>query len=349
MKNIGKLVLGNLLVLTLFSGCKGEGFRTQSASSIQNEREMKTQEVKAKIENEIGEAFDDNEWEYVDASEWHEGRLRADNEVSYYRDNDKIFVMYHPGFGMSQYVYDVCFSLDGGKNWTSSYMHGVSGFTELYFVNDTMIMADSIGMSEMPDVWYSNWNGEFSCLAIDEINKIAELPMMDEWTDISFIEPDAESNQITMQWYPMGENQNIFFYKITLNLDTMEKVSEDDPYGLLEMAEDYADTGYIYANSSNKYLDEIELNAKYMKLMGLLRTSTGIEREIRCAINEIYARKGYDFTGTDYEEYFSSKDWYHPIVGKQVTEEELNSYEKANIDLLVKIEKEMQAATPDKE
>lgn len=115
MKNIGKLVLGNLLVLTLFSGCKGEGFRTQSASSIQNEREMKTQEVKAKIENEIGEAFDDNEWEYVDASEWHEGRLRADNEVSCYRDNDKIFVMYHPGVGMSQYVYDVCFSLDGEK------------------------------------------------------------------------------------------------------------------------------------------------------------------------------------------------------------------------------------------
>lgn len=50
---------------------------------------------------------------------------------------------------------------------------------------------------------------------------------------------------------------------------------------------------------------------------------------------------------TSYERYFAEKDWYHPIVGKQVTEEELNSYEKANIDLLVKIEKEVQAAMPD--
>ena len=74
---------------------------------------------------------------------------------------------------------------------------------------------------------------------------------------------------------------------------------------------------------------------------------TWVEREIRYAINEIYARKGYDFTGTSYERYFAEKDWYHPIVGKQVTEEELNSYEKANIDLLVKIEKEVQAAMPD--
>lgn len=45
MKNIGKLVLGNLLVLTLFSGCKGEGFQIQSASGIQNESEIKAQDV----------------------------------------------------------------------------------------------------------------------------------------------------------------------------------------------------------------------------------------------------------------------------------------------------------------
>ena len=109
----------------------------------------------------------------------------------------------------------------------------------------------------------------------------------------------------------------------------------------------YAKTGYIYADSAETYLDEIELNAKYLKLISLFGNTTWVEREIRYAINEIYARKGYDFTGTSYERYFAEKDWYHPIVGKQVTEEELNSYEKANIELLVKIEKEVQAAMPD--
>ena len=114
-----------------------------------------------------------------------------------------------------------------------------------------------------------------------------------------------------------------------------------------EIGEAYAKTGYIYADSAETYLDEIELNAKYLKLISLFGNTTWVEREIRYAINEIYARKGYDFTGTSYERYFAEKDWYHPIVGKQVTEEELNSYEKANIDLLVKIEKEVQAAMSD--
>ena len=60
---------------------------------------------------------------------------------------------------------------------------------------------------------------------------------------------------------------------------------------------------------------------------------------IRIAINEIYARKGYDFTGTAYENYFSQKSWYAPVKGKIVQESEINQYEKENIDLLVKMEK----------
>ncbi len=60
---------------------------------------------------------------------------------------------------------------------------------------------------------------------------------------------------------------------------------------------------------------------------------------IRIAINEIYARKGYDFTGTAYENYFSQKSWYAPVKGKIVQESEINQYEKENIDLLVKLEK----------
>ena len=102
-------------------------------------------------------------------------------------------------------------------------------------------------------------------------------------------------------------------------------------------------------NSAEAYLDEIELNAKYLKLISLFGNTTGAECEIRYAINEIYARKGYDFTGTGYVDYFSSKDWYHPIAGKQVTEEELNVYEKANIDLLVKIEQIVKAADTENE
>lgn len=62
-------------------------------------------------------------------------------------------------------------------------------------------------------------------------------------------------------------------------------------------------------NSAEAYLDEIELNAKYLKLIGLFGDTGVAEYEICYAINEIYARKGYDFNGTGYEDYFSSKDW----------------------------------------
>ena len=46
---------------------------------------------------------------------------------------------------------------------------------------------------------------------------------------------------------------------------------------------------------------------------------------------------------------FVRKNGYHPIAGKQVTEEELNVYEKANIDLLVKIEQIVKAADAENE
>lgn len=382
MKNIGKLVLGNLLVLTLFSGCKGEGFQIQSASGIQNESEIKAQDVsetqmpgavqmsdnvgiheketldeeeqekqavKAKVEKAIGESFDDDDWEYVDASECHVGSLDRGAtgafSVECYRDGEKMYVLYNPDSGMHQYINDVCYSTDGGATWGYKHLHGMEG-GPMYFVNDTIIMKEG-SLIDMGQVMYGSWTSEFSRLKVEEINKMIDLlGIGDSWGGISFCNQDAENNMITIHWFP-GEDTKDYFYKITLNLDTMEKVSEDDPYGLEEIGEAYAKTGYIYADSAETYLDEIELNAKYLKLISLFGNTTWVEREIRYAINEIYARKGYDFTGTSYERYFAEKDWYHPIVGKQVTEEELNSYEKANIDLLVKIEKEVQAAMPD--
>lgn len=40
-----------------------------------DEEEQEKQAVKAKVEKAIGESFDDDDWEYVDASECHVGSL----------------------------------------------------------------------------------------------------------------------------------------------------------------------------------------------------------------------------------------------------------------------------------
>ena len=381
MKKNGIMLLVALLVLTLFTGCEGKslhpkaesGSQTEGEQQIQaemqsesgnqveseyptetkeqlDEEEQEKQEVKAKVEKAIGESFDDDAWRYVDASESHEGYLNrglGGYLVECYRDGDKIYVLYNPDSGMHQYDNDVCYSTDGGMNWNYTHLHGLAG-TAMYFVNDTIIMADGY-VYDVPYVMYGSWESKFSRLETNEFDKIAKLPaMFSNLIDIVFWNRDAENNQITIRWYPAGEQRH-YLYEMTLNLDTMEKVAEDDPYDLIETGEAYAKTGYIYADSAEAYLDEIELNAKNLELISLFGNTTGIKYEIRYAINEIYARKGYDFTGTGYEDYFCSKEWYHPIAGKQVTEEELNVYEKANIDLLVKIEQIVKAADAENE
>lgn len=282
MKKNGIMLLVALLVLTLFTGCEGKSLHPKAESGSQTEGEQQIQaemqsesgnqveseyptetkeqldeeeqekhEVKAKVEKAIGESFDDDAWRYVDASESHEGYLNrglGGYLVECYRDGDKIYVLYNPDSGMHQYDNDVCYSTDGGMNWNYTHLHGLAG-TAMYFVNDTIIMADGY-VYDVPYVMYGSWESKFSRLETNEFDKIAKLPaMFSNLIDIVFWNRDAENNQITIRWYPAGEQRH-YLYEMTLNLDTMEKVSEDDPYDLIETGEAYAKTGYIYADLS---------------------------------------------------------------------------------------------------
>ena len=65
------------------------------------------------------------------------------------------------------------------------------------------------------------------------------------------------------------------------------------------------------------------------------------KRILRRAINEIYARKGYDFTETT-DTLFNNSEWYKEIPKHKIADEDFNEYEKHNIDLLAVIEAENQ-------
>ncbi len=56
--------------------------------------------------------------------------------------------------------------------------------------------------------------------------------------------------------------------------------------------------------------------------------------ELYLAYNEIFARHGHDFKTKKYKDYFSQKEWYHPIEGKSVELSELNEFEVYNAKLL---------------
>ena len=188
MKKNGIMLLVALLVLTLFTGCEGKSLHPKAESGSQTEGEQQIQaemqsesgnqveseyptetkeqldeeeqekhEVKAKVEKAIGESFDDDAWRYVDASESHEGYLNrglGGYLVECYRDGDKIYVLYNPDSGMHQYDNDVCYSTDGGMNWNYTHLHGLAG-TAMYFVNDTIIMADGY-VYDVPYVMYGS-------------------------------------------------------------------------------------------------------------------------------------------------------------------------------------------------
>ena len=83
---------------------------------------------------------------------------------------------------------------------------------------------------------------------------------------------------------------------------------------------------YIYP-SDTEYLVKSQLENLTKEEVALLR-------------NEIYARHGYVFNLEEYKNYFSSKSWYVP--NENFDESMFNPIEKANKDLIVEYEIEME-------
>lgn len=90
-----------------------------------------------------------------------------------------------------------------------------------------------------------------------------------------------------------------------------QQESDEDPYA-----------GFIFPDSHERYLSESE--------------ASGLSSDdAQMAINEIYARRGWDFKKEKYKKHFSQYSWYHP-VSRDEGDMHFNEYEKANIKLLSK-------------
>ncbi len=86
---------------------------------------------------------------------------------------------------------------------------------------------------------------------------------------------------------------------------------------------------FVFPDSANKYLSEDEIRKVDVDEMNIGR-------------NEIYARHGYIFTDENLKQYFENKYWYRERVSAdQFKEDELNSFEKKNVELIKKVEDEV--------
>lgn len=104
-------------------------------------------------------------------------------------------------------------------------------------------------------------------------------------------------------------------------IDQIEEQNEEKK-SILDCGEDE----YILYDSDIRFLSESELK-DYTK------------EELKYIRNEVFARYGYIFGDNEYKEYFESKTWYHPDPDFNDDEENLNEYEKANVKLILELEK----------
>lgn len=82
---------------------------------------------------------------------------------------------------------------------------------------------------------------------------------------------------------------------------------------------------YIFYNSDSVALSDDQLNSLSAENLALAR-------------NEIYARHGYIFQTEPYKSYFNNKTWYKPNAAFKGSDDELNSTERYNVQVLLKHE-----------
>lgn len=82
---------------------------------------------------------------------------------------------------------------------------------------------------------------------------------------------------------------------------------------------------YMFYNMDKEYLNANDIKDLSKDNLAMLR-------------NEIFARRGYKFWTEPYKSYFNGKNWYEAKY-KEVTEDDLNEVERANLRLIQKYEK----------
>ena len=330
------LFIGSIL---LFSGCSiPENTGTEEDyTAIQGED---CQDEIYEQGKEVIERIRENDWEGEDVGFYSgQDNVSLDHKITVYKDQDFLYAVFGIQGGMSQLYGGDAYSVDGGDVWHIRDFHKPARMGDMYFLNGTFLEVEGIGTVETATPLISFDYGEsYESIDCSEAERIAALPGIGGliYAKAQFI--DETGKTVGYDWYTAGSE--IPFYSMEISYDTGEILNETDIYGLGESAEKYAESGYIFEDSSESYLNQEEVERRFFYETMITQDPACTAQEIRYAINEIYARKNYDFTGTEYEQYFQSKSWYSPAAGKTVQEEELNGQEKETIDVLADLEEQ---------
>lgn len=110
------------------------------------------------------------------------------------------------------------------------------------------------------------------------------------------------------------------------NIDWDSLSNDEIAQGLLDAR--FGEDEYLMPESDKEYLPESLLNRL-------------TDDNLRLIINEIYARRGRRFNSQELQDYFNGKTWYHGSIAPESFDESVfNVYEKANVELIGRIQNE---------
>ena len=119
--------------------------------------------------------------------------------------------------------------------------------------------------------------------------------------------------------------------------DEYEGTGEDFEIVINQVAttEETTATDYLCAESNQRELTEEDVTALQSQIVEGLPADKDI---IQMVINEMYARRGYQFTDQAIQDYFNSKTWYQEVAEKtddvNAVFESMTDVEKANVEFL---------------
>lgn len=274
--------------------------------------------------------------------------ISIEDSITEYRKDDFIYIVADPSPGMNQlYAYELI-SQDGGDSWILNQFHRNEELGDMYILDKNIVYVDGIGMELIAEPVISADLGKtYKGLDVPAITKIMSLPAMEGCfchAKVKII--DVDKKTITFDWF-MNSADNAesvsCFYRTKVSYPSFKCVEEEDLSGLAQEAAKYCKTGYLLEKSNSEKLNRQTVSTRFLKEFRLAGAEKTV-REIRLAINEIYARKGHDFADEQIREYFAGKKWYKPVSGKKVKDSDLTDIEDYNIAILLNLEKEYKSA-----
>lgn len=260
----------------------------------------------------------------------HKKKTQSNNNTINENDNSK----------EDRYVYkytdDFVFEIDDEENYTYTRDDKISiveDYLSKTLYNDWYDIADNEVYS-VDDKYFMGASYRIKKFSFD-----TEYP---EFADITVVLEDDYSFIVHMQYdiYSKYSDEIIsgieieegFFYSnitytkyYTVEYDEicrLDAIMADDVENQNNESLEFCEDEYIFPYSDSEFLTEGDVR-------GLSK------EELRLARNEIFARYGYVFESEDLQDYFNSKSWYTPNYSSgNVSEDMLNDYERANVDLI---------------